>query len=179
MKYRSRWIGFLLLGVVFLACGTVAVMLPTMSTIATSTVLGAVLAIAGAVTVVQTFQVKSWAGFVWQMLCGAAEVVGGLLIWLNPLKGAAAVTLLVAIVLVAQGISQIGLAFKIRPQRGWTWLVIAGLCSLAISLALVLRFPFPNITYPGSMAGVALLLAGVAYIAIAVGWLKVGMERSS
>ncbi|MBF9235447.1 HdeD family acid-resistance protein [Microvirga alba] len=175
----TRWVGFLLLGIVLMICGGAAVWLPSKSTVATSTVLGAVLAIAGAVTIVQTFQVKEWAGFVWQLLCGAAEVVGGLLIWLNPIKGAAAITLLVAIVLVAQGLAQLGLAFKIRPQRGWGWLGLAGLACIAISAMLVLRFPFPNVSAPGAMAGVALILAGIAYMILAVGRLKARSEPPS
>ncbi|WP_210485407.1 HdeD family acid-resistance protein [Microvirga antarctica] len=173
LALRFRWVGFLLLGLVLLFCGIAAVSVPTMSTIATSTVLGIALAIAGAVTVIQTFQVKGWAGFAWQLLCGAAEIVGGLLIWLNPMKGAAAVTLLVAIVVLAQGFSLLGLSLRVRREQGWGWLCAASLISIAISVALVFRFPFTSVTTPGAMAGIALAVAGLAYIAMAVGLLKV------
>jgi uncharacterized membrane protein HdeD (DUF308 family) len=68
---------------------------------------------------------KDWAGYNWQLLLGAGEMVGGIFIVINPLKGAAAVTLLVAIVVLALGVSQISQALKIRPQSGWAWLVEA------------------------------------------------------
>ena len=174
---RFRWVGFLVLGIVLLLCGAAAIMAPVVSTIAASTVLGSLLAIAGVITIIQTFQVKGWAGFIWQLLCGAAEVVGGVLIWLTPMKGAAAIALLVAIVLVVQGFTQMGLALKIRPQRGWGWLFIAGLVSIAISAFLVLRFPYGTVTAPGAMAGLALVVAGISYVIMAMSWMTVGSER--
>jgi hypothetical protein len=53
------------------------------------------------------------------------------LIYLNPLKGAIAITVLISIVFVLVGISQIGLALRVRPQQGWQWLVISGLIRTA------------------------------------------------
>ena len=80
-------------------------------------------------------------------------MVGGIFIVINPLKGAAAVTLLVAIVVIALGIPQIGMALKIRPQSGWAWLAGAGLASLLLGVALIVRFPFNLTENPGVMAG--------------------------
>jgi uncharacterized membrane protein HdeD (DUF308 family) len=105
---------------------------------------------------------KDWAGYNWQLLLGAGEMVGGIFIVINPLKGATAVTLLVAIVLLALGVSQIGLALKFRPQPGWAWLVGAGLVSLLLGVALIARFPFRLTENPGVMAGISLVGGGVA-----------------
>jgi uncharacterized membrane protein HdeD (DUF308 family) len=175
---RFRWVGFLALGIVLLLCGSTAMLMPAVSTVATSKVLGAALTIAGVVTIVQTSRVKAWSGYIWQRLCGAAETVGGLLIWFNPMKGAAAVALLVAIVLLSQGVALIGLALKIRPQRGWAWLCVAGLVSLTICASLVLRFPFASVEAPGAIAGLALALGGIAYVAMAIGWMQVGSGQA-
>ena len=93
-------------------------------------------------------------------------MVGGIFIVINPLKGAAAVTLLVAIVVIALGVLQIGLALKIRPQSGWAWLVGAGLVSLLLGVALIVRFPFSLTENPGVMAGISLVGGGVAHAMI-------------
>lgn len=166
--------GLLALGLALLLCGAAAVMLPALSTIAASKVLGAALAIAGAVTLVQAFQLKGWVGFLWQLLCGTAEVVIGLLVWFNPLTGAAVITLLIGIVLAVQGVAQLILAVKLRPQRGWLWLGLASLFSLAVCAVLALRFPFTSVETPGAMAGLALAVAGLAYVVMGIGRLKVG-----
>src|SRR4029453_3304693 len=121
---HSRWGGFLALGVVLTLGGALAVALPAVSTFAASVVLGVVLTLAGVVKMVQSLQVKEWSGFIWQELTGAVEVVGGILIYFNPLKGALAITLLIALVFLVQGILQIALAAVVRKQEGWHWFAV-------------------------------------------------------
>jgi uncharacterized membrane protein HdeD (DUF308 family) len=165
---QSKWGWFLALGLVLILCGAIAVTLPTASAIAASVVLGAALAIAGIVKIIQSLQVREWSGFLWQELTGAVEVVGGILIYFNPLKGAFAVALLIALVFLVQGLGQVALAFKVRPQTGWRWLLISGLVALLASAALTLKLPYTRFYTPGTIAGIALLIGGCAYVAIAI-----------
>ncbi|MCK9907741.1 HdeD family acid-resistance protein [Microbacteriaceae bacterium K1510] len=165
---RSKWTWFLALGLVVILCGALAIVLPAVSNIIASTVLGVALAIAGIVKIVQALQVKQWSGFVWQELTGAVELVGGILIYFNPVKGALAIALLVALVLFIQGIGQCGVAFKVRPEAGWRWLLASGLVSLVASAAVTLKLPYVRFYAPGTIAGIALLIAGCAYVVIAL-----------
>ncbi|WEX10754.1 HdeD family acid-resistance protein [Chelativorans sp. AA-79] len=165
---HAKWRWFLALGVVLAIAGTLAVALPAVSTFAASAVLGAVLALAGAVKMVQSLRVKEWSGFIWQELTGAVELVGGILIYFNPLKGALAITLLIALVFLVHGILQIALAFRVRKENGWGWFAVSGLVALAASAALTLKLPYTRIYSPGAIAGISLLVAGGAYIAIAL-----------
>lgn len=164
---QPKWGGFLALGIVLVLAGAFAVVLPEISTFATGTVFGIVLSIAGAVKMAQSLQVKEWTGFIWQELTGAVELVGGILIYFNPLKGALAVTLLIALVFLVQAILQIALALRVRKQDGWYWFAVSGLVSLAASAALAIKLPYTTAYPPGTIAGIALLVAGAAYIAIA------------
>ena len=169
-KFRdSGWIGFVAAGIVLVACGIGAFLSPDISTIMASKVLGSMLAFAGLVCVIQAMTVKEWPGFNWQLILGAAEIVGGIFIIISPLKGAAAVTLIIAIIIGAQGISQAGLALRIRPIEGWGWLLLAGIASLLIAMALVMRFPFALADSPGGMAGIALAFGGLAYVMVGLG----------
>lgn len=166
-ELQSKWAWFLALGLVLLLCGAVAVALPAMSTFAASVVFGAALAFAGVFKMIQSFQVKEWSGFVWQELTGAVEFVGGILVYLNPLKGALAITLLIALVLFIEGLMQIALAYKVRKQPGWPWLLLSGLVALAASASLFIKAPWSRTWTPGIVAGVALLIAGVAHVGVA------------
>lgn len=174
---RFRWLTFLSLGVVLMLCGAAAISLPTLSTIATSTALGGALVVAGIATILQTLQVKGWSGFNMQMVLGVAEVAGGVMIFLNPMKGAVAVALLVALVLVAQGLAQLGIAWRIRNHPGWIWLAVASLGSFLIAAILVMRVPFASAETPGAVAGIALVLAGLAYVVLAFGWMRIGLGQ--
>ncbi len=169
---RSRWFEFLVLGVVLAICGVAAMLAPAYSTVAASTVLGSILTLAGAATTIQAIRARDWAGFNWQLLLGAAEIVGGILIVMTPMKGAAAIALLIAIVLVVQGLTQMAVALRTRPARGWAWLLGASIATILIGAGLVVRFPFKAVEAPGAMAGLAIALGGLGYIMIAVGLLK-------
>lgn len=165
---HSKWGWFLALGFVLTLAGALAIALPAVSNFAASTVLGTVLLLAGIVKMVQSIQVKEWSGFAWQELTGAVEVVGGVLIFLNPLKGALAITLLIAIVFLVYGILQIVLAVRVRKLGGWYWLAVSGVVALAASAVLTLKLPYTKLYTPGTIAGISLLVAGAAYIAIAL-----------
>jgi uncharacterized membrane protein HdeD (DUF308 family) len=163
---QSKWGWFLALGIVLIVCGALAVVVPAASTFAASVVLGVVLAIAGIVKIIQTLQTKEWSGFLWQELTGAIELVGGVLIYFNPLKGAFAIALLIALVFLVQGFGQIALAFKVRPLPGWRWLLVSGLIALSATATLTLKLPYTRFYTPGTIAGIALLVGGCAYVAI-------------
>lgn len=166
---KQSWKGFAVVGIVLLVSGIIAVLAPALATTLTTTVLGGGLAIAGAISVYQALRDSDWAGCNWQLLLGTAEVAGGIFIVVNPLKGAAAVTLAVAVSIFALGVTQVGLALKIRPQNGWDWLVIAGVISVLIGLALIVRFPFSMTESPGVMAGISLICGGIAHLVLATG----------
>jgi uncharacterized membrane protein HdeD (DUF308 family) len=165
---RSKWGWFLALGIGLTSAGVLAVALPVVSTFAAGVVLGIVLSLAGIVKMVQSLRVKEWSGFIWQELTGAVELVGGILIYFNPFKGALAITLLIALVFLVQGILQVALALRVRDQDGWQWFGVSGLVALAASATLALKLPYTSIYTPGTIAGISLLVAGGAYIAIAL-----------
>lgn len=159
------WKGVTLLGITLIVAGALALLLPEQATVAASTGLGGLLVVAGGATIIQVVRDKGVTGFNWHMLAGAAELVGGLLIWVSPLKGAAAIALLVVVIIAVQGFSHVAMAIKARPpQGGRIELGLSGLISLVIALVLVLRFPYSSVTEPGAMAGIALIVAGGAHL---------------
>ncbi|MFO1090046.1 MAG: DUF308 domain-containing protein [Hyphomicrobiales bacterium] len=166
--FGTRSSGYFAVAAALLVLGLAAMLMPDYSNYASSTILGGVLAIAGIVTVWHAFSAQEWRGFAWELLKGAAEAAGGVLIYLNPMKGAAALTLIVAIVLLAQGVAQGGLGFRIRPQGGWRAVIGSGALSILVGLALLLRFPFDLIEEPGAMVGLAMCAGGLSYLVMAL-----------
>lgn len=163
---KRRW--FLAIGIVLSVAGVLAISFPSVSTFTIGAVFGVVLAVAGVAKMAFSMQIRQWSGFIWQELTGAAELVGGVLIYFNPLKGALAVTLLIALVLFVQGLLQIALAFQIRGQTGWPWFAASSVVALAGAGALAFKLPYTIEYQPGIIAGITLLVAGIAYVAIAV-----------
>lgn len=157
---RTKWVPVLLHGLMLMLCGAVAIMLAAIATLASGVIVGAALVVAGLSQILQAFQIEPWGGFIWTLSTGIVEVVGGVLIYLNPFAGAVAITILIAIVFLIQSFAQITFALKVRPRNGWGWLLAAGMITLFASAALLSHFPFSGHHEPGVVTGISLLLAG-------------------
>lgn len=157
-----------MLGIALIICGAVAIASPAISTMAVTLFLGLVLAAVGIVKIVHSFLTRESGGFAWQLLAGTIELLGGLLVYFNPMKGALAITLVIALVLMAEGLAQLGLAFRLRARRGVVWMVLSGVVTIAVGAALAMRLPTDGAYAPGTLVGIALLFAGWAYIALAL-----------
>lgn len=177
--HRARGLRFLAIGGALILLGATGVLMSEAATLATGWFLGTAVALGGVMVVVQALRDREFRGFSWQLLFGSVEIVGGILIVMKPMKGAAAVTLLVVIVMIAQSVTQAGLAFRIRPVKGWWWLLVASLATLLAAAALVLRFPYAMADTPGEMAGIAMAIAGLAFVLMGAGWLGLDKETSS
>ena len=165
---KARWISFLLLGLALVILGGFAIAAPVISTLATSLTVGILLAASGVAQAVQAFWAKGWRGFLWHLATGIVQIVGGVLIYLDPFAGAIAITLLIAATLLAQGVMQSVLAFRVRPHDGWGWLLLSGVVAIVVGVALAVKLPVASLATPGTLVGVALIFSGAAHIAIAL-----------
>jgi len=165
---RKKWGWFLALGIGLIVCGIFAIMLPVISTLVATRFIGILIAVAGAFHVIHSFQAKAWSGFIWGLLIGLIQLIGGILIWFNPFAGAFAITVLIAWVFLLQGATEIVLSFRVRPRDGWGWLLLSGVISLIAGIWLLSRLPIAGFFAPGLIVGVALLFEGWAFIAISL-----------
>ena len=166
--FGSHWLWLVLLGGVLMLAGAIAILVPAISEIAASRVLGSVLVISGLVQIVQATKMLHWTGFIWHLLLGILAAVGGALIYMDPFAGVVALTLLIAIIFAFHGITQIGFALKVRSQAGWHWFLVSGAIALVAAVLLVMKLPYSHSFTPATIAGVSLLFAGCAYVAIAL-----------
>ena len=166
--FGSHWLWLVLLGGVLMLAGAIAILVPAISEIAASKVLGSVLIISGLVQIVQATKMLHWTGFIWHLLLGILATVGGALIYMDPFAGVVALTLLIAIIFAVHGATQIGFAVKVRAQAGWHWFLVSGVIALAAAVLLVIKLPYSHSFTPATVAGVSLLFAGWAYVAMAL-----------
>ena len=174
--FLEKWLWFVLLGNLLIVAGIVAILLPALSEIGAGRVLGSVLVISGIVQVAQAMKVTHWRGFVWHVLLGILAVVGGVLIYMNPFAGVITLTLLIAIIFAVHGVTQLGFAMKVRGQPGWRGFLISGLIAIVVSALLLLKLPYSHFFTPATMAGISLLFAGGAYVAMALASHRAGKE---
>lgn len=172
--FRDNWLWMVLLGTVLIIAGVVAILVPAVSEIPASKILGSVLVVSGLVQIMQSAKMLNWIGFIWHLLLGLLATVGGALIYMDPFAGIVALTLLIAAIFAIHGLTQIAFAVRVRGQAGWHWFLISGCIALVVSVLLVVKLPYSHSFTPATIAGVSLLFAGCAYVAMALASRKAG-----
>jgi uncharacterized membrane protein HdeD (DUF308 family) len=152
-----------LIGIVFVLAGTAAILLPLASTWALTVVIGASLIVSGIAQIFHAFS-RSWGSLILHCLLGVIYIAGGLSFWLAPLTAAFLLTIVLAWLLIIQGIGEIWLAFAAKNHKGWGWLLVAGVIALVAGVWILLRMPSFGLFLPGFLLGFSLIVEGWAFL---------------
>jgi uncharacterized membrane protein HdeD (DUF308 family) len=172
--FRDNWIYLVILGLALIVAGAAAIFVPAASEIPASKILGSVLIGTGLLQIIQSSKMLNWTGFVWHMLLGSLATVGGALIYIDPFAGVVALTVTIAVIFAVHGLTQIAFAVRVREQSGWHWFLVSGCIALVVSALLLLKLPYSHSFTPATVAGVSLLFAGCAYVAMALASRRTG-----
>ncbi len=167
-SFRSHWLLFALVGGAFILAAAVAVLVPALSSIAPNEVLGLVLLLVGLAQIVQSGKMQQTALFAWCLAIGGIAAVGGVLVYIEPFPGIVIKTLVMALVFVLHGLTQVGFAMKVRRLQGWLWFVLAGVVAVLAGGLMVMKLPYSHSFTPATVGGVSLGVTGWAYLAIAL-----------
>lgn len=151
------------LGMAFMVAGVFAILMPFVSPLAVTLIIGASLLVAGVAQVAHAFS-KTWGGLLLHLPMGLIYVAGSLLFWFKPLTGAMVMTVALAAVLIAHGLGEFGLASRGRPEARWPWLVVSGAVAVFAGICLLLRIPLFGVLAPGILLGAVLVVEGAAFL---------------
>jgi uncharacterized membrane protein HdeD (DUF308 family) len=165
LRAKSGWI--VALGIVYLIAGFVALGSVVMATVASVLVVGVI--IAGVAEVVSAFQIKSWGKFLLWVLLGVLYIIAGFVTFENPLLAAALLTLILGASLVASGAMRIFLAFSMKRETPWIWVLLSGVITLLLGLLILAHWPVSSLYILGVFLGIDLIMAGAAWIGLGFG----------
>jgi uncharacterized membrane protein HdeD (DUF308 family) len=163
---RVKWGWIVALGIVYLITGLIALGSVMTATVASVLVVGVMMIIAGVAEVINAFQLKGWGKFLLWILLGVLYIVAGFVTFENPLLAAALLTLLLGAALVASGIMRIVLAFGMKQETPWIWVVLSGVITLLLGLIILAHWPVSSLFVLGLFLGIDLVMAGAGWIGI-------------
>jgi len=166
---RAKWGWIVALGIVYLLAGFIALGSVVMATVASVLVVGVMMIIAGVAEVFNAFQVKSWGKFLLWALLGVLYIVAGFVAFENPLLAAAVLTLVLGATLVLSGIMRIVLAFGMKQETPWIWVVLSGVITLLLGLVILAHWPVSSLYILGLFLGIDLIMAGAGWIGLGLG----------
>ena len=168
-QIAEHWVWYLILGIVLWLAGLAAIAFPYLSTIAAKIALGWIFLVSGVVMVAHAFSAGEWRGFLLNLLIGILYVIGGGYLAFLPFAGILTLTILVAALFLADGLLEAIMAFRIRPQEGWGWVLASGLAAAAVGVLIALHLPTSATWAIGALVGIKMMFAGASFIALAVG----------
>lgn len=167
IRKSSAW---LIVGsILLLLAGIAAILMPVVTTLATTFFLGWVFLVVGIVRIVKAFQSKPIRGFWLSLLVGILYIIAGVSLLSNILAGAITLTVLLGIIFIAEGIIEIIASFQARTGQHLSWLVLAdGIITLILGILIFHLNPVTSLGIIGLYVGVSFLFSGSSLLAIAL-----------
>lgn len=175
----KSWRGMMGGGIIVGILGILAILFPFVTGVSLSVLLGAVLVVGALVHLASAFSGRGWKGFVVQGLLAVLYAVAGILLMANPVVSLTTLTILLVAFLVVDGIVEIVMGFRVRPERGWSGVVVSGVLALVIAGLIWASWPASALWAVGLLFGANLLVTGVSMVFVAMGGRKAAREDVS
>ncbi|HEY2119548.1 MAG TPA: DUF308 domain-containing protein [Candidatus Acidoferrum sp.] len=157
-KITGWYIGF---AVLFIILGIIAIAEPMVAAIAVALLVGWLLIFGGVAHLVSAFGGGGVGRVFWQVLIGVVYLIGGFYFLTHPLVGVGTLTLVLAGIILAEGVLEIIAFFKTRTSGGSVWLLINGLITLLLGGLIWFHWPSSSVWAIGILLGVNLLMTGI------------------
>ena len=164
-KKNAGWL--IVLGVVEIVAGILAIGGPLVAGLAVTVVVGIAFLMAGGARLVGAFMADSFGAGTLTFLWGLVVAVTGFYFLMRPGAGLATLTLVIAMALFVDGITRILVSFKMKPVKGWGWMLAGGIVSVIFAVMIGRQFPESGVWLVGTLVGVSLLFQGFATLSVA------------
>ena len=154
-------------GILLIALGLIAIILPRFSTLVAETWIALILISSGAAKLFYAFQSRDQGGFLWKVLLSVLYIGTGIMLFVNPFGGVITLTLLLGSFLLTEGTFELFLAFRLRPQQGWTAVLGNAIVTLLLGAIVWFQWPFNAPWLLGTAVGASIISTGISRLMLA------------
>jgi uncharacterized membrane protein HdeD (DUF308 family) len=158
----------IVLAVLMTLVGLFAIIVPIVSGIAATLVVGWFFSVMGILHFLFAWKTHTTSGVLWEILLGVLYLFSGFYLLFHPLAGLASLTLLLAAYLLVKGVLQIVHYFQMQPRHGSGWLLFDGIVSLILAVMIWRAWPFSSVWVIGTLVGISLLFTGFSRLMISL-----------
>lgn len=162
-KKNAGWL--IAIGMLGIVIGFMAIGSPLVAGKSVAVVVGVFLVIAGLTQLVGAFKAGSFGSGALGLTGGLLTSLAGLLMFCRPLFGLGALAIILGIYFFTDGIWGIGLAFRVKPEKGWGWMLISGVLTLLLGFFIFRQWPLSGAWAVGMLVGIHLIFRGISLIA--------------
>jgi uncharacterized membrane protein HdeD (DUF308 family) len=166
IKKASAWV--IIWGIVTFVCGVLAIILPLTFSFGIALIIGCLVLVASIAHLFFAFETRSVDGFLWQILVSLLYGVAAICLLVNPLLSVLSLTLILAILLLLEGILELALYFVLRRFRHSVLVLIDGIGTLILGILMVMQWPPATPEIIGALIGVSLMLSAVSRVVLSL-----------
>ncbi|RDV03318.1 HdeD family acid-resistance protein [Undibacter mobilis] len=167
---HEHWKLYLAEGILLVALGVIAILIPPLATLAVTILFGWLFLISGVIGLVTTFWMRNAPGFWWALISAALAILAGGWLLAQPVGGALSLTLILIAFFIIEGIASIFFALDHRRELSgqWVWMLASGAIDLVLAMMLLMGLPSTAVWALGLLVGINMVFGGVALIAMAL-----------
>jgi uncharacterized membrane protein HdeD (DUF308 family) len=166
-------------GILCIVLGTIGLGMTFGLTLASVLFFGVLLLIGGGAQLLDAFRYRGWRGILWHVLIALLYLAGGVVMITDPLLASATLTLLLAWILIAVGITRSVIAFQLRPASGWWWPLLSGIASVLLGVMILASWPLSGLWVIGLFVAIELIFNGWSYLFVALAARSLARERNA
>ena len=152
------------LAVVMIVLGLLAVGMPIASGTGISILMAWIIVFSGFTYLAYAFAARGAGAFIWRMLVGIVYIIGGGYLAFHPGLALASFTLVLAVVLLFEGIMAIVVFFSFRSLQGSGWILFDGIVTLLLSYLIWRPWPLSSAWAIGTLVGINLMVSGTSWL---------------
>ncbi len=166
----------ILLSIVLIIFGVLAIALPIISSLGVAIVIGWLVIFAGVAQLFHAFQSKGIGHIVWKILVAAFYLVAGANLIARPALGAAGLSLVLGIFLIAEGIADVIAYFATRKSGSSLWVLLDGIITLALGFMIWNHWPSGSLWIIGTFVGISMVMTGITRLMMALAVRKLASD---
>jgi uncharacterized membrane protein HdeD (DUF308 family) len=153
-------------GILSMLAGFFAITFPLLASVAVTQLVGALALVTGLMEFFPALFSKKVAHRMFTIVMALVRVVAGVYLLFMPGIGKDFLTLFLGILFLIEGIFCVVAAFKLRPTKGWVWVLLNGIAAFLLGGMIYVRWPDDSDYVIGLLFGINCIFVGAALLAL-------------
>jgi uncharacterized membrane protein HdeD (DUF308 family) len=158
-KKATGW--YIAAAVIFILLGMFAIIEPGVAGLGITLLVGWLFIVGGVTHFIAAFKGGGAKHVIFQVLVGILYLVGGFYCISHPLLAIGTLTLVLAAIILAEGVLEVVSYFRMRNEGASGWVLFNGLVTLLLGAMIWFHWPSSSIWAIGILVGVNLIMTGV------------------
>jgi len=156
------------LAVLMIVVGIIAMLAPWEFGLVIALVVGWSAIFNGVAQIIYAFRTHGGFHVALEIILGIIYIIAGVYLLMHPVGGLLALTLILACFLLVYGVFALVLAFRIKPHKGWGWVLFDAIVTILLGILIWAHWPFNSDWVVGTLFGISIFMSGITRLMVAM-----------